>query len=216
MSILSIDDLQQKVDADLIWRKKELSNIRLVILENENNLQMQPTFLRAGVAVLYAHWEGFIKKTGSYYLEFVSNQRKKSSELTDNFIGIKIKSLLKEAAKSNKVSSMNDITVYFLTKLNNRLRIPLKGVIDTQSNLSSSVLKEIIYILGLDNTPFEKEEEKETIDNKLVNRRNHIAHGETLEISMNDYFKLHTDVMILIEEFRNQVQNAAATSRFLR
>lgn len=206
--------LQQAIDDDLIWRRRELSNIRAAISKNENNLNQQSTLLRAGVALLYAHWEGFVKRTGTNYLEFVSLQRKKGSELTPNFIGIKFKTLLDEASKSKKVSSTNEIINFFCTKLDDRLNIPHKGIINTQSNLSSSVLREINSTLGLDNVPYETK--KNFIDLSLVDRRNHIAHGSNLDIDKDDYFALHDEVILLLEEFRKQIQNAASTKQFLK
>jgi hypothetical protein len=65
----------------------------------------------------------------------------------------------------------------------------------------------------LDITPYETK--KQLIDSSLVDRRNHIAHGDTLDIGVADYVLLHDEVMGLLEEFRNQVQNAAATDQFL-
>jgi hypothetical protein len=53
------------------------------------------------------------------------------------------------------------------------------------------------------------------IDSSLVDRRNRIAHGDALDISVEDYLALHDEVMILIDTFRNQLQNAAALDEFL-
>lgn len=206
-------DLQQKVDDDLIWRRRELFNIRTAIEDAQNNPARQTALLRGGVALLYAHWEGFIKRGGTYYLEFVSAQGKKGSELKPNFIAVKFKSRLTEAVKSSKTSTTHELIDFFCNRLGDRLKIPYKGVVDTQSNLSSNVLREIIWTLGLDITPYETK--KQLIDSSLVDRRNHIAHGDTLDIGVADYVLLHDEVMGLLEEFRNQVQNAAATDQFL-
>lgn len=212
--MLTKADLQQKVDADLVWRRRELFNIRSAIEDSRVNQARQTALLRAGVALLYAHWEGFIKRSGTYYLEFVSAQRKKGSELKPNFIAVKFKSSLTEAMKSSKASTSYELIDYFCNRLGDRLKIPFKGVIDTQSNLSSKVLCEIIWTLGLDITPYETK--KQLIDSSLVDRRNHIAHGDTLDIGVADYVLLHDEVMSLLEEFRNQVQNAAVTDQFLK
>jgi MAE_28990/MAE_18760-like HEPN len=208
------DELQQKVDDDLVWRRKELSNIKAAIQDSDQNLQRQTALLRAGTAVLYAHWEGFVKRAGSYYLEFVSNQRKPASELTSNFIAIKFKTQITDAAKSKKISTTHAVIDFFYNNLSSRLNIPHKGIIDTQSNLSSTVLREIISTLGLDISPYETK--KNFIDESLVNKRNHIAHGEQLDIGVDDYLLLHDEVMALLEDFRNQIQNAAATNHFLK
>lgn len=206
--------MQQKVDEDLVWRRKELFNIRTVIEDSHENKQRQTAFLRAGVALLYAHWEGFVKRAGSHYLEFVSSQGRQAADLTPNFIAIKFKTRITEAAKSKKISTTHDVVDFFCNHLQDRLRIPHKNVVDTQSNLSSVVLREIVWTLGLDIAPYETK--SKLIDESLVDRRNHIAHGEPLDIDIKEYLVLHDDVMNLLDTFRNQIQNAAATNRFLK
>lgn len=206
------DDLLQKIDDDLIWRRRELTDFRAVIQDVAQNPRRKSALLRAGVVLLYAHWEGFVKCCGSYYLEFVANQGLKASDLRSNFIAIKLKSRLSEATKSNKPSSSEDLVDFFRSKLGDRLRIPHKGVIDTKSNLSSSVLREIVWSLGLDMTPYELK--CHLIDSSLVDRRNRIAHGESLDIDIEGYLALHGDVMTLIDTFRNQLQNAAVLDEF--
>lgn len=207
-------ELLQKIDDDLIWRRRELSDFRAAVQAAQPSPGRRSAMLRAGVALLYAHWEGFVKRSGSYYLEFVANQGMKASELQTNFIAINLKSRLVEASKSNKPSASAELVDFFCNKLDNRLKIPHKNVIDTQSNLSSSVLREIVWTLGLDVALYETK--SNFIDSSLVSRRNHIAHGEALDIGVDDYLELHDEVMILIDTFRNQLQNAATTNRFMR
>jgi len=207
-------ELLQKIDDDLIWRRRELFDFRAAVQDAQPNPGRRSALLRAGVALLYAHWEGFVKRCGTYYLEFVASQGKKASELQVNFIAINLKSRLIEASKSNKPSASAELVDFFCSKLGNRLRIPHKGVIDTKSNLSSSTLREIVWILGLDMSPYETK--SHLIDSSLVDRRNHIAHGDLLDIGVGDYLVLHDEVMVLIDTFRNQLQNAAATDRFMR
>jgi MAE_28990/MAE_18760-like HEPN len=202
------------VDADLIWRKRELINIQNVIKDSKDNHAIQAVLLRAGVALLYAHWEGFVKCSGSYYLEFVSLQGKKGTELTTNFISIKIKSLLQVSTKSNKAFSTNELVDFFNLKFPNKLPIPFKGVVDTQSNLSSSVLFDILSTLGLSNNSYLTK--KQLIDSSLVNRRNQIVHGENLGINFSDYLELHSNIIGLLDLFRNEIQNAAVTNHFLK
>ena len=208
------DELLQSIDDDLIWRRRELSGFRAAIEDTRLVPGRRPALLRAGVALLYAHWEGFVKRCGTYYLEFVANQGKKGSELQANFIAVKLKARLIEARRSNKPSATGELVEFFCTRLDNRLKIPHKGVIDTQSNLSSSVLREIVWILGLDMAPYETK--FHVIDSLLLERRNHIAHGDSLDIGLEDYFALHDEVMLLIDTFRNQLQNAAVSNAYMR
>lgn len=212
--MLTKSDLIQKIDTDLIWRRRELSNFKTT-LENENiPLSQKPGLLRAGVALLYAHWEGFVKLSGSYYLEFVIDQRLSANKLKSNFLAIKMKSMLNEANKSKKISSSSNLIDYFRKNLNTRLRLTHKGIVDTQGNLSSKVFEEILWVLGLEVSQYKTK--FNLIDSSLVNRRNHVAHGESMDIDFDDFIELYDETMLLIEQFRTQLQNSAILEEYLR
>lgn len=214
MTIRTKDDLIRKVSEQLIWRRKELTEIRALVDGCRKNNSRQRTLIRAGVALLYAHWEGFVKATGTYLLEYVSEQRCVHADLKSNILSVILRKHINTAKHSKKVSVTGDLIEFFCTKMQTRARISTKDVIDTGSNLRSSLLHEILWILGLDESEYTTK--KMLIDEKLVDRRNHIAHGEPLDISVDDYLTLHDEVLCLLDTFRNQVENACVKKTFLR
>lgn len=214
MTIRTQDDLIVQVDQQLIWRRKELTEIRTLIQECHMDCSRQRTLIRAGVALLYAHWEGFIKISGTYLLEYISEQRCIHADLNPNILSIILRKHINTAMHSKKASVTGELVDYFCTKMQTRARISTKDVIDTGSNLSSSVLNEILWLLGLDKTDYAAK--KMLIDEKLVNQRNHIAHGEPLDITVDDYLELYDEVQTLLDIFRTQVQNACVNKTFLR
>jgi len=212
--IQTIDDLLREVGDDLIWRRKELTELKGIVEKSNGNLILSRVLLRTSVAILYAHWEGFVKKSSRYYLEYVASQRLPYEKLTANFIALTLKSKFSELGTNEKLSAGVDLANFFCNSLSKQSKIPYKNGVDTQSNLSSVVLKDIITILGLDISSFETK--FRFIDSNLVNRRNHIAHGSNLDISINDYFELHDEVSGLLECFRTQIENASMTKKFLK
>jgi hypothetical protein len=85
------------------WRIKEISAFKLASKTEEGGRRV---FVRAGVALVYAHWEGFIKAASEAYLDFVDNRGHVYRELKSCFaiFGLKGKlALLRDArqAKSN-------------------------------------------------------------------------------------------------------------------
>lgn len=61
MKIRTIDELQDYVDKEMSWRRKELSAIKSNIFVAKEFAKN--TALRSGIAILYAHWEGMIKNS---------------------------------------------------------------------------------------------------------------------------------------------------------
>lgn len=131
-----------------------------------------------------------------------------------NFVGLTLRAKFFELGASEKISGGNALADFFCTALDRQSNVPYKKGVDTKSNLSSKVLIDILDALGLDASQFSTR--LNFIDANLVNPRNHIAHGEVLDMSVEEYLTLHDDVMSLIETYRNEVENASVLRRFER
>lgn len=76
MRLRTLSSLQDALDNAFAWRIKEIAAMKMSV-ESKSMSMTQTTLIRAGVPLLYAHWEGFIKQASQFYLEYVSNQRLK-------------------------------------------------------------------------------------------------------------------------------------------
>ena len=209
------NDLSDRLSEDLAWRKIELSAIKGLIERREFELQKNKVLTRSGIAILYAHWEGYIKCAATAYLEFVSMQRDLIYfDLTDNFIAIAMKSRLDKAASSKQATIHNEVIKFLLESMEERIKIPTEGVITTGSNLSSDVLRQILALLGIDYQPYEMKQV--LIDGKLLAKRNCIAHGEFLDVDVDSYRELHEEVIGMMDLFRDQIENHAVQKLYLR
>jgi hypothetical protein len=216
MKIRTADNLSDALSAEFVWRKKELATIRSLIRREKWSSDQKKAIIRSALTVLYAHWEGFVKAAASAYLEFVAMQRLSYQELTPNFIALSMKRQLDEARGTHKASIYNQVAEFFLTRLSERARIPYKDVVDTKSNLSAEIFKEIITMLGLDYPQEPYTAKEQVIDQDLLGNRNVIAHGRYLLIKAEDYFRIHDDIVSLMNYFKNQLQNAAFTEAYRR
>jgi len=80
MTIKTVESLLERLDKDLIWRTKELAAIKLLVDNSDGSTLKYNT--RMGIVLLYAHWEGYIKKSSSCYIIYLSQFTFRYEELT--------------------------------------------------------------------------------------------------------------------------------------
>ncbi len=212
--IRTLEDLNQRLTDDLIWRKKEISDLKALIENRSFTTSKHNALLRSGVAILYAHWEGYIRTAATSYLEFVARQQLTYGELAINFVAIAMKAKLNKANDTNKATVFTAVTNLILTQVHQTSSIPYKDIISTASNLSSAILREITCLLGLDYSFYETKEV--IINEQLLKRRNAIAHGDNLSLDRDEYQQLHDEILAMMENFRTQVENSACQKLYIR
>ncbi|HLP91152.1 MAG TPA: MAE_28990/MAE_18760 family HEPN-like nuclease [Nostocaceae cyanobacterium] len=205
------EQLSDKLAEELAWRKKELSILKSLIDSKSFESAKRNALLRSGITMLYAHWEGFVKVAANSYVEFVAMQKLPYNQLANNFIALAMKDQLDQAKETEKATIYNEVAEFFMTKLNDRSVIKYEFRIAT-SNLSSSVFKEIMCMIGLDYSFYESKEV--LIDEQLLKNRNIIAHGNYLDIDEKRYDEWHTKVIEMMDTLRNQIDNAASTKQY--
>ncbi len=150
------NELMEKFQADLAWRKKEISN--MLLLETNDN---QLLIIKATLLLLYSHWEGFVKNACKAYLEHVSNKKISLKDLTENFKAIALKGLIQEMYKSSDTLTLtNELnfleaagefgTKVFSVKKGSFSSEKDKSIINTKDNLNLHVFKSILRIIGID------------------------------------------------------------------
>ena len=77
MKIKNIEELQNKINDDITWRKKEILDFNIFCHSNNN-----PSFLtRAFFVMICAHFEGSIRYASNAYIAYISSQDIKGSDL---------------------------------------------------------------------------------------------------------------------------------------
>jgi hypothetical protein len=213
MKIRSVEQLVDEIAAESSWRRKELTDLRYAVQNAAGHGTRQETLTRAAVALLYAHWEGFVKAVAEHYLEFVSMQRCRHCDLSNPMLAIVLRSKLQAAEGSRKIETHAEVVEFFRSRMEHRATLPYKAAVRTDANLSSTVLLEIIRTIGIHSAEYEPK--RHMIDHRLLAKRNHIAHGSVLDVDLDDYLSLHDEVLELMNLFRNDVENAAATGQYL-
>jgi len=201
------------ISGELAWRRRELSELVLAI--DGSTGPTRQLHLRSGIALLYAHWEGYIRACASYYVEFLDAQRLETGRLRENFVAMAsaFRGKLAAVADSNKIKFRIDLVRELRQSENTQANFPQKLVPSAESNLSFRVLNEFLMALGLDPGPYVLK--KRLIDENLVADRNRIAHGQHLAIDVQSFKHLHGEILMLMELYGTQITNSAVQGDYL-
>lgn len=214
IKIKTVEKLEEILLQDLAWRKKEMLSLKILVERDEVN---EPILLRAGIALLCAHFEGFIKRASNCYIGYVAEQKQLYSDLKENFAAIKMEKEFKSCAKSDKHSVHKKLLLMhdsltakkFAEKYDEN-----NPFISTHSNPSSTELKEILDTLGIESNIFET---KATyIDSSLLEKRHHVVHGDRSDLDKEDFLTTFDIIIKLIEDYKVLIIEAADNKKYLR
>lgn len=206
------DEILARLDDEFAWRRKELTVIWSDV-QSAPDKSLEPR-LRAGIALLYAHWEGFITAAGDLFVQFVAVRRLNHDELNTGLLSLALRQRLKEFSESSSVATHIDFVSFVQQGMASRARLPQIDVISTGANLNSGRLRDIVLTLGLDYSAYELKEN--IIDRQLLDWRNTIAHGKSLRPTQEDFNHLYHEVTTLLRLFKDQMVNAIALKTYRR
>lgn len=209
MPIRTADDLADRLDEGLAWRRIELQALKAAISDAEKQSAGSPlsrALARSGLALLYAHWEGYVKESCTAYVEFVAKRRLRCDELSDGLLRTVLESLGKRITTGDEDALLTLLDA--VRKPDNaRARIPKIAMVDTKSNLRFHVLADILIKIGFSAEPFSTKDK--LIDVSLCDRRNSIAHGREDFPVPGDFTELLTEVISMMEQIRDIIMSGA-------
>ncbi|MDF2902491.1 MAG: hypothetical protein K0S25_129 [Bacillus sp. (in: firmicutes)] len=217
MKIKNLEELEAKIDKDLAWRKLELFQLKFAIESQKMGISKR-TLSRSGIALLCAHWEGFIRNVANYYLIYICNQKVKTRLLKENFFAFKLKKDVLSCGKSPKNSVHTQLIMkmeslqeqnFFIKYIDS----PSKRIVNTDSNLSFELFDEILKSVDIENIYITK---KNYIDNEMLKYRHAIVHGENDEKKEYNFQEVYMQVLSIMEGFKNQVIEAAENKKYLK
>lgn len=205
-------DLSDLFDDDLIWRRKELSDIKASVWAAD--VAAKPALLRAIITMSYAHWEGYVRVCANRYFEYLTIRRKRYAELERqiyvNTFLTRLDALHQSRANLQMRSKIvNDI----LDGTNGTFNYVNPALIDTKSNLSTDVIQEICLICSVDPSHFETK--RFFIDHLMLKRRNAIAHGQQEFIQEGEVDDLVADTLGLMHHFRTLLENKVYLKQYV-
>lgn len=212
MKIRTTDHLLQYLDDEMAWRVKEVHELASTVQSAKGaNIN---THIRAGVAMLYAHWEGFVKCAANAYISYLSIRADRMKDLQPCFVALSMKTKLASAQESGKADISVATVSFLLDEIEKPIRLPTADAVSTQSNLSSTVFSNIARWIGID--PSQYSTRYTLIDSTLLATRNGIAHGDYLLIDSARFHDLVQQTLELLRWFKTDIENAVVQQAFLR
>lgn len=214
MTVRTVAELQNSLDDNLSWRRIELAVMATEIERAERTSPGAPlarALARSGIALLYAHWEGYTKDACQHYVDFVTMRKLRYGELSDGFVLTALRELLRRVFNGDPDAEI-DLLEAVRRPAMARARIPRKTAVNTKSNLRHEVLIEILSLVGL---PSQRVSTKRNlIDRSLCDARNDIAHGRDHYPTVESFTVLRTEVLEMLEWLRDGLLENARTQAY--
>ncbi len=211
MAVRTAKDLQDELDSDLAWRRSETHTLLVQIRASKGPAQAALT--RAGIALLYAHWEGYTKNALTHYLRYVSRLRLKLDELAPGFAGVALQHAVMAQHGLSDAQKRTETVRLMIEQPSSRLQIPNKEV-NTQGNLNSELCRELFHTFGVDFAPFATK--SALIDYNLLRVRNEVAHGRWNTVEQTAYEELNGELLAMLSAVKNVVISAADNALYRR
>lgn len=206
----SVLELEICLSEHRAWRVKEISSVKKLASQNGRSVVETEFYCRAGVALFYSHWEGFVKRAAEEYLKYLSVQKIEFSKMAD-FLAENV--LIDKINKKPARECSEEILKLFLTDQKSKPFIGYKNVIDTESNLSSRVFLKILKSVGISPERFET---KLKIIDSILGNRNPIVHGAKGDVDVDKLISIGDFVIELTALFKEEIENSAQEKKYLR
>lgn len=187
---MNTNDFAVELFYDWAWRSEEIQLLRTAGSAQPTE-ELRDTFRRSMVVILYAHFEGFCVFALSHYLTVINRQKLRCGEAATAILAASWEALFQametgdEKCKVFHRSLPDDKNLHrhwrrrhFVEELHqfqNRVVALPDDLVDAESNLKPWTLKRNLFLLGLDH---EFVDEHADSINRLLRRRNDIAHGD--------------------------------------
>lgn len=169
---------------DLKWREAELAIMRKSLYQASVGSPQEGVLLRANLAMLYAHYEGFCKYALELYIDSVDRLKLRRGDLCWPLLTYSL------AAFQSTLNGEVERKSFFA-----RILGEFNGLLDAVatyerpgqiSNLWPDLLLEWLGKLGLDNREVV---EQQALLHSLVFNRNQIAHGQKVMVESREHFE---------------------------
>ena len=218
---------REDLETEWLWRQDEL---RLLQNQAAKLRQSKEVFLRSIVVMLYAHFEGFVRFAFQAYIIEINNADLRCEEVVPAIVAATLHDALKELRNPTKKCRLFKSSLPLDEKLHlfsreqdfiealdglsgTKVKVPDKFV-DTESNLKPSVLRKLLFQVGLQ---YDLLSTIESSLDKLLQYRNSIAHGTMKQgVDWKTYLGLRDTCFSAVSTVMRELTDAVNNSKYKR
>ena len=198
-----------EITRDLDWRESEIAAMKILLRSQRITAKQEKTLLRAAWAMLYAHYEGFVKNCLTLFFDEITRRSVPCNSLPRLTRAFALGSAIGRIRSMPTVDAIDEVSNFsqHLTS------IPAFPDVDAKDNLWPFVLKDLLSSADLSTVVVEKHFNKLKT---LVARRNSIAHGEANMIAEYSYYEGYEEAVYeVMYDLAFQVETRLATEPYM-
>lgn len=186
------DYFAEQLTTDLVWRESELVILKKALLQTSVGSQQENTLLRANLAMVYAHYEGFCKFSIGVYIDALNKLKLPRKDLNWKLALLSMSGFIDEVKKEGQPA---EVFLKLSQEFNDQIELIAKyEQLSEISNLWPDLLISLLKQYNLNSSIVS--EHRITLES-LVTKRNQIAHGKGLLVKTRSEFEKYYEVATL-------------------
>lgn len=214
MKIRTLGKLEDSLNEDLVWRKREITSLKFLL--NRTRKSDESVLFKAAITLMYAHWEGHVKFCSHAYLNYLNHLGLSCELLSDSFVQMNLGAHFEANDSVRNYKIQKKLHEYFCKPSTYTFKVDEEKAISTKSNLNYEILESILNKLSLSTEDFKLKEN--FIDATLIDYRNAIAHGEkrNSEDIKSAYASIEEHLLGMIQSFHEIIKTSASNKEYLK
>lgn len=193
---MDILELQDQLEQQAAWRKRELFQARQLASSAENESD-RGYLCRVWVLMLYAHCDNFLKESSKHYLELLKLNKSKKYKPELVWLVMIGKDFLLDSSSKYK-----NYDTFYLEDFSNLLDKELIDSVYKKKSFNYNFLRFICdWVLQINF----QHKDFEPVFKVLKDRRNSIAHGEQTYIDVEDSLHWHRKTIEFIDSLKDSL-----------
>jgi hypothetical protein len=199
------------VTEDYTWRVREISDLKQVIrLSGESYGSVAR---KAALALVYAHWEGYVLFVASAYLGYIAMRKLKFATLMPSLQAVRLTGHIQQWQNQRDTIGLRLSIIETIKAMEqDQFRKVPDGAVSTGGNVNFDRFSDICRVMMIDAT--KSVLDREFLDNEVVGVRNRIAHGDFIVISNECLLKVSDYVLDLMRTFRTDIENCVIAKKY--